>query len=63
MSVKSLRIRQVRSSYGISKKQLATLVGLGVGRRINSEKVLKDTPEVRGMIKVVEHLITVEEVV
>lgn len=62
MSDKMLKVKQIRSSYGVSKRQHATLIGLGIGRRINSERVLKDTPEVRGMIRVVEHLIAVEEV-
>lgn len=62
MSNKSVKIKQIRSSYGISKKQLATLIGLGLGRHINREKILNDTPEVRGMIRVVSHLISVEEV-
>ena len=62
MSDKSIKVKQIRSSYGVSKKQLATLVGLGLGRRINMEKILTDSPEVRGMIRVVSHLISVEEV-
>lgn len=62
MSDKMLKVKQIRSSYGVSKRQYATLIGLGIGRRINSERVLKDTTEVRGMIRVVEHLIAVEEV-
>ena len=63
MKDKLIKVKQVRSSYGISKNQLATLIGLGLGRRINKEKILKNTPEVRGMIRVVEHLIAVEEVI
>jgi large subunit ribosomal protein L30 len=35
--------------------------GLGL-RRINSTKVLKDTPEVRGMINKVDYLVTATEV-
>jgi large subunit ribosomal protein L30 len=31
-------------------------------RRLNSSKVLKDTPEVRGMINKVDYLVTVSEV-
>ncbi len=61
MAEKFIKVKQIKSAYGRSEKQIATLIGLGLGRRINSEKILKDTPEVRGMIRKVNHLITVEE--
>ncbi|MFQ5736809.1 MAG: 50S ribosomal protein L30 [Thermodesulfobacteriota bacterium] len=42
-----------------SKKQRETLKGMGL-RRISSTSVLKDTPEIRGMIGKVSHLVAVE---
>ncbi|MDE3016573.1 MAG: 50S ribosomal protein L30 [Pseudomonadota bacterium] len=39
--------------------QQATLVGLGLGKRHRS-RVLQDTPEIRGMIYKVRHLVKVE---
>jgi large subunit ribosomal protein L30 len=36
------------------------LLGLGL-KKINSTKVLSDTPSIRGMVGKVSHLVTVEE--
>jgi len=57
----SLKIVQVRSAIGRPKDQRATLKGLGLGR-IGRTRVLKDTPEIRGMVRKVIHLLSVEEV-
>ena len=57
----TLKVRQVRSSVGGKQNQRATLHTLGL-RRIGDESVREDRPEVRGMIKTVAHLVTVEEV-
>jgi large subunit ribosomal protein L30 len=51
-------IRQVRSSIGVPRKQRETLRGLGL-RRINHERVLLNTPSVRGSIDKVRHLVIV----
>jgi large subunit ribosomal protein L30 len=59
--VTSLKVRQVRSGVGGKHNQRATLRTLGL-RRIGDESVREDRPEVRGMIKTVAHLVTVEEV-
>ena len=55
-----LRIRQVRSAAGASAKQRDTLRSLRLGR-IGRESVMTDSPQLRGMLKVVDHLVTVEE--
>jgi large subunit ribosomal protein L30 len=55
---KTLTVRQVRSQARRPKAQEATLRGLGLGR-IGREKVLEDTPAVRGMIRAVKHLVRV----
>jgi large subunit ribosomal protein L30 len=59
--VSSLKVRQVRSSVGGKQNQRDTLRTLGL-RRIGDESIRQDRPEVRGMIKTVAHLVTVEEV-
>jgi large subunit ribosomal protein L30 len=55
-----LRIRQVRSSIGYERDQQATLRGLGL-RRTGAVSELVDSPEVRGMLVKVRHLVQVEE--
>ena len=57
----SLKVRQVRSSVGGRQNQRDTLRTLGL-KRIGDESIREDRPEVRGMIKTVAHLVTVEEV-
>ena len=57
---KNIRIRQVKSSIGAKPSQRATLRSLGL-RRIRHEVEQADSPAVRGMIKKVEHLVTVVE--
>ena len=49
-----------RSMIGSTKKIRATLIGLGLTRRSKSV-TRKDTPEIRGMLRKVQHLVTVEE--
>lgn len=60
-SGKMLRVKQVRSAAGRFAYQEATLVGLGLNK-INRTKELQDTPEIRGMIRAVQHLVEVEEI-
>ena len=57
-SKKMLKVRQVRSQARRPASQEATLRGLGLGR-IGREKMLEDTPAVRGMIRAVAHLVKV----
>jgi large subunit ribosomal protein L30 len=57
----SLKVRQIRSGVGGKQNQRDTLRTLGL-HRIGDESVREDRPEVRGMIKTVAHLVTVEEV-
>ena len=49
-----------KSRIGSTKKVRATLIGLGL-TRTNKTVVRKDTPEIRGMLKKVQHLVEVEE--
>ncbi len=58
---KQLKITLVRSKYGWSKKQRATITGLGL-RRIRHTVIRPDNPAIRGMIEKVKHLVKVEEI-
>jgi large subunit ribosomal protein L30 len=59
-SGKTVKVTQIGSPIGRTDDQLATLIGLGLGKRHRS-RVLEDTPAVRGMITKVQHLLQVEE--
>jgi large subunit ribosomal protein L30 len=50
----------VKSGIGSTEKIRATLVGLGL-TKMNKTVTRKDTPEIRGMLNKVAHLIRVEE--
>ncbi len=56
----TVTITQVKSGIGSTKKIRATLVGLGL-TRMQKTVTRKDTPEIRGMIRKVQHLVRVEE--
>ena len=56
-----LKVVQVRSALDRGARQRGTLRALGI-RRIGHSVVHQDKPEIRGMIKAVEHLVTVEEI-
>jgi large subunit ribosomal protein L30 len=57
---KTLKITLVRSPIGFNKTQAATVQGMGL-RRIRHTVELADTPETRGMIHKVRHLVQVVE--
>jgi large subunit ribosomal protein L30 len=56
-----LKITQVRSTIGRLENQKRTIAALGLGRP-NNVVVQNDTPQIRGMIRKVSHLVKVEEV-
>ena len=58
MAIK-LKVTQVRSGIGRSDSQRKTLEGLGL-RGPHKSVVLQDTVAIRGMIRKVSHLVTVE---
>jgi large subunit ribosomal protein L30 len=62
MSAKTatLRVTQLRSRNGADKAQLATLRSLGL-RRIRHTVEVHDTPQIRGMLHRVRHLVQVDE--
>jgi large subunit ribosomal protein L30 len=58
--VSTLRITQRKSRNGCDKRQLDTLRSLGL-RRMHHTVEHTDTPQIRGMIHKVRHLVEVEE--
>jgi large subunit ribosomal protein L30 len=60
MADKTVTIEQIASPARRTKDQRATLVGLGLNK-IRKQSTLKDTPEVRGMINKLPHLVRVVE--
>jgi large subunit ribosomal protein L30 len=56
-----IKIRLVRSTIGALPRQRATVRSLGL-RKIGSSSVQEDTPAIKGMVKAVSHLVTVEDV-
>ena len=57
---KTVTDEQIGSPLRRPKDQRATLVGLGLNK-MHRRSTLKDTPEVRGMINKVQHLVRVVE--
>jgi len=55
-----IKITQVKSLSGRSQKQIATLKALGL-RRIRHSVEKEATPQIKGMVLKVSHLVTVEE--
>lgn len=58
---KKIKVTQLVGCIARRWDQEATLIGLGLNKRHRS-KVLLDTPEIRGMIYKVRHLVKVENV-
>jgi large subunit ribosomal protein L30 len=56
-----LKVTQVRSSIGGKRNQRESLRTLGL-RKIRQSVVRDDSPQVRGLIHTVRHLVAVEEV-
>ena len=57
---KTVTIRLTRSPIGFNKNQATVVQSIGL-RKINHAVTLADTPETRGMIFKVRHLVTVSE--
>ncbi|MCM2265112.1 MAG: 50S ribosomal protein L30 [Desulfuromonadales bacterium] len=55
-----IKVTLKRSGIGRPKYFTKVLQGLGL-RRLNQSVMLKDTPEIRGMINKVSHMVAVEE--
>jgi len=59
--VTKLKITLIKSTNKTSKKQKATVKALGL-RKIRSFVEQNDNPQIRGMINVVTHLVSFEEI-
>jgi large subunit ribosomal protein L30 len=58
---KKIRIRLVRSTIGSLPKQRATVRSLGL-RKVGSYAEQEASPVILGMVRIVSHLVSVEEV-
>jgi large subunit ribosomal protein L30 len=56
-----LKVTQTKSIIGSKEGHKRTVRALGL-KRVRDEKVHEDTPQIRGMIHKVRHLVKVEEV-
>ena len=57
---KTIKIKQVRSGIGFCKHQKAVLKGLGF-TKLQQTVERPDTPDIRGMVHKVRHLVTVTD--
>lgn len=55
-----LKIKWTKSTIGRTDDQEATIKSLGF-KRLNEERVVKNSPEIRGMVKKVIHLVEILE--
>jgi large subunit ribosomal protein L30 len=55
-----VKVTQVKSRNGADRRQVATLRSLGL-RRIGHTVEVKDTPQARGMVHKVRHLVKIDE--
>ncbi len=56
-----LKITQIRSTIDRKEPQKRTITALGLGK-LNRTVIHNDTPQIRGMVRAVRHLVSVEEV-
>ena len=58
---KKIRITQIRSIIGQKPRHRKTIEALGL-KKIGQSKEFNDTPQIRGMITKVNHMLTWEEI-
>jgi len=56
-----LKVTQIRSTIDRKEPQKRTIIALGLGK-IRRTVIHNDTPQIRGMIRAVNHLVTFEEI-
>ena len=61
MAKKQIKITQIKSRIGYSKKAKATLDALGL-RRMNKSVILDLNDAINGMVEKIDYLVKVEEV-
>ena len=59
--MKKIKIKQVKSGIDRPERQKLTLKALGLNK-MNASKEVEATPQILGMVKKVNHLVTVEEI-
>lgn len=57
----ALKVKLIASIAGRSFDQLATVQGLGL-KKFGQERLLNDTPAIRGMVAKVQHMVSMEPV-
>lgn len=60
MPEKKIKVRLVHSTIGRDRRQEKIVKGLGL-RKLYGERILIDTPAVRGMVAKIPHLVTIVE--
>jgi large subunit ribosomal protein L30 len=58
--VSHLKIKWIKSAIGRTQDQRDTIRSLGF-KKLHEERVVKNTPEIRGMVKKVIHLLEIVE--
>ncbi|HYA34918.1 MAG TPA: 50S ribosomal protein L30 [Candidatus Binataceae bacterium] len=56
----TIRVKLVRSPIGTTQRVRDTVRGLGL-TRVGSERELKKSPEVEGMVRRIPHLVVIKE--
>lgn len=59
VQMQKIKVKQIRSPIGRKSIQKKILISLGLNK-INRERILEDTPSIKGMINKVKHLVKVE---
>ena len=59
--MKKIKITQVKSGIDRPERQKLTLLALGL-KKMHASKEVEATPQILGMVRKVEHLVTVEEI-
>ncbi|MDD3630075.1 MAG: 50S ribosomal protein L30 [Bacteroidales bacterium] len=59
--MKQIKVTLVRSTIGRPIDQKRTVAALGL-KKLNHSKIFEDRPDIRGMIRKIEHLVKVEEI-
>jgi len=60
--MKKIKITQIKSAIDRPERQKLTLKALGL-KKLNASKEVEATPQILGMVRKVDHLIKVEELV
>ncbi|OQB15639.1 MAG: 50S ribosomal protein L30 [Firmicutes bacterium ADurb.Bin193] len=56
-----IKVTLIKSAIGRKDDQIATVAALGL-RKLHSVVTHNDTPQIRGMVDKIKHLVTVEEI-